>query len=42
VEWIEGKHEAKHYTIDELKEIKQKYTKLARELKKQGEICSLT
>ena len=28
VEWLEGKHEAKKYTIDELKEIKEKYKTL--------------
>ena len=32
VEWLEGKHEAKHYTIDDLREIKARYTKLAKEL----------
>ena len=32
VEWIEGKHEAKHYSVDELKSIKDKYSKLAKEL----------
>lgn len=34
VEWIEGPHELKRYTIEELKEIKAKYTKKARELEK--------
>lgn len=29
---LEGKHEAKHYTIDDIKEIKEKYKKLAKEL----------
>ena len=33
LEWLEGHHEPKHYSIDDLKEIKAKYTKLARELK---------
>jgi hypothetical protein len=32
VEWIEGKHEARHYTIDDLKAIKAKYKTLCREL----------
>jgi hypothetical protein len=32
VEWIEGKHEPKHYTIDDLKAIKAKYKTLCREL----------
>lgn len=32
VEWLEGKHEAKHYTIDDLKAIKARYTALAKEL----------
>lgn len=36
VERLEGKHEAKKYTVEELKEIKAKYTKLARELEKNG------
>jgi hypothetical protein len=31
--WLEGKHEIPHHTIDELKQIKAKYSKLARELK---------
>lgn len=34
VEWLEGPHEPKHYTIEDLKEIKARYTKLAKELKK--------
>jgi len=34
VEWIEGPHEPKKYTIEDLKEIKAKYNKLARELEK--------
>ena len=33
VEWLEGKHEAKHYDIDELKAIKAKYTALTKELR---------
>ncbi len=32
VEWLEGAHQPKKYTIDELKSIKDKYTKLAKEL----------
>jgi hypothetical protein len=32
VDWIEGKHEPKHYTIDDLKAIKAKYKTLCREL----------
>ncbi len=32
VEWIEGPHEAKRYTIPELKEIQAKYSKLTKEL----------
>jgi len=32
--WLEGKHEAKHYTIDDLKAIKAKYTLMAKELQK--------
>jgi hypothetical protein len=34
VEWIEGKHEPKHYTIDDLKAIKAKYKTLCRELER--------
>lgn len=34
VEWLEGNHEAKHYTIEDLKAIKAKYTQLARELER--------
>ena len=32
VEWIEGSHEPLKPTIDDLKEIKKKYTKMWREL----------
>ena len=32
LEWLEGSHDAKKYTIDELKEIKAKYKKKANEL----------
>lgn len=35
VEWLEGKHEAKHYTNEEIDEIKAKYKTLCRELEKQ-------
>lgn len=35
--WLEGKHEPKRYTVDDLKAIKAKYRKLARELQKQRE-----
>lgn len=34
VDWIEGPHEPKHYTIDDLIEIKREYAKRARELLK--------
>jgi len=32
VEWIEGPHEPKKYTIEELKEIKRKYNRKAKEI----------
>lgn len=32
VEWLEGPHEPKHYTIDDIKEIRAKYTKKAKEI----------
>jgi hypothetical protein len=32
VEWLEGPHEAKHYTIDELKELKKLYQRKCKEL----------
>ncbi len=32
VEWIEGPHEAKKYTIDELKELKRKYKEMIKEV----------
>lgn len=35
VEWLEGPHEPKRYKRDEIIEIKQKYSKKARELEKQ-------
>lgn len=34
VDWLEGPHEPKKYTIEDLREIKAHYTKLARELGK--------
>lgn len=34
VEWLEGPHEPKHFSVDDLKAIKAKYTALARELEK--------
>lgn len=36
VEWLEGPHEPKRYTIEDLKTIKAKYRALARELKKEA------
>lgn len=38
VEWLEGPHEAKRYTIDELKEIKATYRAKWRELEKRMEL----
>lgn len=32
VEWLEGKHEPKYYTIEQIQEIKKEYTKKAKEL----------
>lgn len=32
VDWLEGPHEAKHYSIDDLKQIKADYTRMAKEL----------
>jgi hypothetical protein len=37
VDWLSGPHEPKNYTIEELKEIKTKYARMVRELKKQRE-----
>lgn len=34
VEWLEGPHEPKKYTIEDIKAIKAKYAKLSRELEK--------
>src|SRR5690554_990695 len=36
VDWIEGPHEAKKYTIDELKEIKARYRAMKRELERKA------
>lgn len=35
VEWLEGPHEAKHYSKEDLEEIAAKYRRKTRELKKQ-------
>lgn len=32
VEWLEGEHQPKHYSIDEIKEIKARFSKLSREI----------
>ncbi len=32
LDWLEGHHEAKHYTIDDLEQIRKKYARLTREL----------
>ena len=34
VTWLEGPHEPKHYSIDDLKQIKARYLALVRDLKK--------
>lgn len=36
VEWLEGEHPPAHYSIDDLKEIKSKYSKLAKEIVAHG------
>ncbi|WP_339799634.1 recombination protein NinG [uncultured Marinobacter sp.] len=36
VDWIEGLHEPKHYTIDDLKAIKARYRKMTRELERKA------
>lgn len=36
VAWLEGKHEPKHYSIDDLKAIKAEYRQKLRELKERG------
>lgn len=38
VDWLEGPHEIPHRTIEDIKAIKVKYAKLARELKKELEL----
>jgi hypothetical protein len=38
VEWLEGPHEPKKYTIEQLREIKATYSRKARELKNKYEI----
>lgn len=35
VEFLEGPHDAKHYSIEEIKSINRRYAKLARDLEKQ-------
>lgn len=35
VEWLEGKHEAKKYSVEELREIRDTYRQMARDLKKE-------
>lgn len=40
VDWLEGPHDAKHYSIDDLKAITKKYRALTRELKKAREALS--
>ena len=36
VAWLEGKHDPKHYSIDDLKVIKAEYRQKLRELKERG------
>lgn len=36
VDWLKGPHEPKHYTVDDLKQIKAHYTALARQLTKEA------
>lgn len=36
VAWLEGRHEPKHYSIDDLKQIKAQYRQKLRELKERG------
>lgn len=40
LDWLEGPHEPKHYTADDLKEIRDRYRRLARELKRKREAAS--
>ena len=37
VAWLEGPHEPKHYSIDDLKQIKAQYRAMTRELQRAGE-----
>ena len=37
VAWLEGQHEPKHYSIDDLKQIKAQYRAMTRELQRAGE-----
>ena len=32
LDWLEGHHEAKHYTIDDLEQLRKHYARLTREL----------
>ena len=41
VAWLEGRHEPKHYSIDDLKQIKARYLALVRDIKK-GEATHAT
>ena len=34
VDWLEGPHEPKRYTVDQLREIKREYTRKAREIER--------
>lgn len=36
IDWLDGPHDPKNYTIDDIKEIKAKYSKMARELERQA------
>jgi len=40
LDWLEGPHDAKNYTIEDLKEIKAKYRKKANELKNEIDLIS--
>jgi hypothetical protein len=40
VEALEGPHEPKHYTVDDLKQIKADYTAMAKALEKAHEIAA--
>lgn len=39
VEWLEGSHDAKKYTIDDIKAIKQKYLKACRDYEKNKNVA---